>query len=373
MRSGAALIAVVLLASSAHADSPKDPLATGPGPAEAPADPLAVLRDPSQSWTYEMVKGASIAALASPPGGLPRMRCKVAPWNAPGKLARSVIECEVVTAPGESPPPPGAATSMSLWLVFDDAGVRQLEGRDADVADRSKTRGLTFPRRLAGRWKLDEKGRDGTRTQVIVREEIVPVGGAPRKVWVSEATLWPPPAGGKVSEPAREIIRFAPGVGPVLICSLPAKLAPTHLCLRLVDDGTAIVRTPDKPPPPGENKPPPPPAPPGRVSISSKQAHDPSTLKAADVAAKLASAYLAGVRRCYLAALAKRPAARGALTLGFTVNAVGKTTALSVKGFDDELAGCVAKQAVDWRFPIPQSTYAEPRNARFTIGLALAP
>ena len=358
MRSSAALAAVVVvvLASRARADAPSDPLATGP----APADPLAVLRDPSRSWTYELVKGESLAALAPAPG-MPRMRCKVAPWDAPGKLARSVIECEVVAPPGQPAPPAGAATSTSLWLVFDDAGVRQVEGRDADVADRSKTRGLTFPRRLDGRWKLDEKGRDGARTQVIVREELAVHRGASRKVWVAEAQRWPPPAGGKVGEPARELVRFVPGEGPVLICSQPANLAPAHLCLRLVDDAAPAV------------PPPPPPAPAGRVSISSKQAHDPSTLKAGDVAAKLAAAYLGGVRRCYQVALARRPGTRGTLTLAFTVNAVGKTTAISAKGFDDEIAGCVAKQAAGWRFPIPQSTYAEPRNARFTIVLALAP
>jgi fluoride ion exporter CrcB/FEX len=96
-------------------------------------------------------------------------------------------------------------------------------------------------------------------------------------------------------------------------------------------------------------------------------------LKAADVGAKIAGAYLGGVRRCYLAALAKQPRARGALSLAFTVNAVGKTTMITVKGFDDGVAGCVAKLVNDWRFAIPQSPYAEPRNARFSIGLALEP
>jgi hypothetical protein len=78
------------------------------------------------------------------------------------------------------------------------------------------------------------------------------------------------------------------------------------------------------------------------------------------------------VLRCYRDALAKHPGLRGTLRIAFTVNAVGKLDELSVKGVD-EVSGCVAKLAPAWRFPIPQSTYAEPRTARFTIGLGLAP
>jgi hypothetical protein len=237
-------------------------------------------------------------------------------------------------------------------------GVRQLDERSTDAGDRSKTLGLTFPRKLDGTWTLDENGRDGARTRVTVREETAMVHGVDRRVWVAEAERWAPPAGGQVADPARHLVQFVPGLGPVLMCTKEAKPGSEYHCLRLFAD---------KPPPEGK------PAPRGRVSISSKQAHDPSTLTARDVAARVASAYLGGVRRCYQAVRASRPTARGALALDFTVNAVGKTWAIAVKGFDDGIAGCVAKQVADWRFPIPQSTYAEPRNARFTLGLALSP
>jgi hypothetical protein len=150
----------------------------------------------------------------------------------------------------------------------------------------------------------------------------------------------------------------------VLLCAGPSA-AELRWCTH-PDDGTAPpVAAP--PPPPS-----PPPPPPGKVAIASKEAHDPSSLTATAVAAKVQSAYAGGVLRCYRDALARRPGLRGALKVSFTVNAVGKIDDLTVKGMD-EIATCVYKQAAGWRFPIPLSTYKEPRNARFTIGLALAP
>jgi hypothetical protein len=109
------------------------------------------------------------------------------------------------------------------------------------------------------------------------------------------------------------------------------------------------------------------------VSVASKAAHDKSSLSAVAVAAKLTSSYLPGIRRCYEELLRKRPAARGALVLDFTVNAVGRLDDPSVKTADDTLAGCVRGVMTSWRFPIPQSEYSEPRTARFTIDLRLAP
>lgn len=337
---------MVLLAAEARAQPPRDP--------PAAPDPFAVLREEGRSWIYETALGASLSSLVVPPQGA-RWQCQVKPWTAPGAAARSSLVCD---RHRKAPDGPAAGAEWTLWLVFDDMGVRQLDDRNTDAGDRSKTLGLTFPRKLDGTWMLDEKARDGARARVTVREETATVRGVDRQVWVAEAERWAPPAGSKVADPERHLVQFVPGLGPVLMCTKEGKPGSEYHCLRL---------SADKPPP--ENKP----APRGRVSIASKQAHDPSTLTARHVAAKVASAYLGGVRRCYQAVRASRPTARGALTLDFTVNAVGKTTAIAVKGFNDGLAGCVAKQVADWRFPIPQSTYAEPRNARFTLGLALSP
>jgi hypothetical protein len=375
MRSGGALAiaAVALLASSARADRQGDPLSTVP----AAPDPFAVLREEGRSWTYEPTIGETRSSLAVARQGV-RWICEVRPWPAPGAPARSSIACGVE---GRTASGPDAGSETMYWLVFEDGGVRQIDSQTTDIRDRSKTLGLTFPRTLTPTWRVDETGREGGRARVSVREETATVRGVARKVWVAETERWASPAGGEVGNPERWIIQFIPGLGPVLMCrQSPVPRSPFH-CLRLIDHKpppAASQPPPDasQPPPPpdaSQPPPPPPPPPPGRVTIASKVAHDPSTLKAPAVAGKIASTYLGAVRRCYVAALAKQPRAKGELSLVFTVNAVGKTTMITVKGFDDGVAGCVAKLVNDWRFPIPQSTYAEPRNARFTIGLGFAP
>jgi hypothetical protein len=346
----------MLLVSEARAEAPKSPRPVAPAP-----DPLAVLREDGRSWAYETAFGESLSSLAVQPQGI-RWLCEVKPWTAPGAVTRSSIACDLYN---QAPDGPETGADWTIWLVFDDVGVRQLDGRDADVGDRSKTRALTFPRKLAGTWKLDEKGRDGERTVVTVHEATAKVRGVARKVWVAETERWAAPVGGKVAAPERELVQFVPGLGPVLMCTKQAEPGATYDCLRLFEN-----KAPETKPTP-ETKPAPPQ---GHVSISSKHAHDPSTLKAEDVAAKAASSYLGGVLGCYRVVLARRPTTRAALTLGFTVSSVGKTEAISVEGGgDDGIAGCVAKLVAAWRFPIPQSTYAEPRNARFTLGLALTP
>lgn len=369
MRSGGALViaAVTLLASSARAraDRREDPLASEPRVAPVPPDPLAVLREPGRGWVFKRVFGKSLTSLVEP-GQEVLWLCEVKPWTAPGPLVRSSLVCDRHPKALDGPE---SGSEWTIWLVFDDVGVRQLDEETTNAGDRTRTRGITFPRKLEGTWKLDEKGRAGGRTLVSVREDTARVRGVARKVWVAEVQRWDPPVGGKVADPAEYHVQFIPDVGPVLMCQ--GRPGPGYECLQLVE-----AKPPPPPPPPDASKPPappPPPPPPGRVTIASKVAHDPSTLKAADVGAKIASAYLGGVRRCYLAVLAKQPRARGELSLVFTVNAVGKTTMITVKGFDDGVASCVAKLVNDWRFPIPQSTYAEPRNARFTIGLGFAP
>lgn len=364
-----ALLGALALGPVARADSPAgakapenplaspsgDPLAPSPGTRGTPGtlsavESLAVLREVGRVWTYEKVQGESLAKLGRLPNVRenPRVRCKVVAWTVPAPLTGARLECAELGAPGGP-----AGPTWSRHLVFDSAGVRELAA-ETDLTDRSRTGGITFPRALDGKWKLDERGAGGRRTQVILREETAPVRGASERLWVAETTKWPPP-GPSPKAPELEIVRYLPGTGPVLLCT---KTTPESLyqCLRLVED-----------PPPARR------GPAERISISSQQAHDSSSLKAATVATKILSTYGPGVRRCYQAMLAKQPGARASLTIELTVNAVGKVEDLSVTGSDRGLAACVKATTSSWRFPIPMSSYAEPRAAQFSIGLALSP
>ena len=387
-----ALLAALGLGPVAGADAPQGakPPPKAPAPAPAPAsqdplaprapklddpfarspsapDPLAVLREVDRTWLYERVQGESLAKLGPPPSvrEAPRVRCKVVAWPLSGPLAGSHLECEPL---GVADGPAGPA--WKKHLIFDGVGVREVED-ERELADRSRTGGLTFPRVLDGRWKMDERGAGNRRTQVMVREvardEVAPVRGAAEKLWVAETAKWPS-ATPSAKGPDLEVVQLRPGFGPVLLCTKQG-LDSQYQCLRFVEEPPAEL--PPAGGPAGKPRPQPPQA--ERVTISKTQTHDPSTLKPAQVTAKISSSYLSAVRRCYQTTLAKRPGARGALTLDFTVNAVGKVEGVSVTGFDTGLAACVQTAVTAWRFPIPMSAYAEPRAARFSVGLALTP
>jgi hypothetical protein len=193
---------------------------------------------------------------------------------------------------------------------------------------------------------------------VAVHDEVAAVLGAKTALWVAESTS----RTGTAGEPVIAAAAFAPGVGPVLKCTVTrSKHGSTYSCLRRIEE-----------PPPGDPTPPKP-SPVAVIRVASKTAHDKSSLSAAAVAAKLTSTYMPSIRRCYEALLREKPAARGALVLDFTVNAVGTLTDPAARTAEDTLAACVHGAMASWRFPIPQSAYSEPRNARFTIDLRLAP
>lgn len=144
---------------------------------------------------------------------------------------------------------------------------------------------------------------------------------------------------------------FAPGPGQIVHCVLAASTLPPEAC---------SAPAPRPPPPPG------------KVVIAAHTAFDPSTLTSAAVAAKVTSTYLGDSLRCYRALL-QRTRVRGTIKVDFAVNAVGRTEAIAAAGFDAPLAACVAGSARRWQFPIPTSSYAEPRTARFSLSLAFAP
>jgi hypothetical protein len=342
----------------------------GPAVASADDDPFAMLHERERTWTFELVTGPSLAAL-SPVTSAPHARCRVAEVTTTDAAANAVtatraltrmltrarIECAPVAEGGGAVAP---ALSQRFTLLFDAAGVREAV-HDADdnlavLAHGSNAGAFTFPRKLARRWRHDVQGPDGARAVVTVREAPAGVGRAPSVQWIAEATYRGP---GRDVEPVRAAAAFTPGIGPTLKCTIGRDAGATkYTCLRRIAEPVADPARP---------------RPVAQISVIGKTAHNKSSLSAAAVAAKITASYLPAIRRCYTELLRKKPGARGALQLDFTVNAVGKLAEPRARTIDESLAECVRSAMVGWRFPIPQSEYGEPRDARFAVGLRLTP
>ena len=115
-------------------------------------------------------------------------------------------------------------------------------------------------------------------------------------------------------------------------------------------------------------------APTGRISVGSKESFDESTLTPDVVLAKIQSAYMAGLKRCYKDYLKKEATARGKVTLSLTINETGRTTKGAAKGFPaDEVNSCITGLMGSWRFPIPKDKDGEATEASFAITLQLIP
>lgn len=110
----------------------------------------------------------------------------------------------------------------------------------------------------------------------------------------------------------------------------------------------------------------------GRISVSDKQSYDESSLTPDAVLAKIMSAYMAGLKRCYKDYLKKDPSARGKVQLSFTVNETGRSVSNKAKGFASEVDSCIQSRMDGWRFPIPKDD-AGPTSASFSIALQLVP
>lgn len=121
-----------------------------------------------------------------------------------------------------------------------------------------------------------------------------------------------------------------------------------------------------------EPAPPPPPPPVPEVRITRTATKSQTSLTTKLVARKISSAYLGSVRRCYERVQRTAPGAAGAATITFTVDPVGKVAGPSTRTFHRALTRCVGALVARWRFPIPQSRYAEPTSAKFVVGLAFA-
>ena len=114
-------------------------------------------------------------------------------------------------------------------------------------------------------------------------------------------------------------------------------------------------------------------APTGRIQVSDKESFDESSLTPDVVLAKIQSAYMAGLKRCYKEHLKKDASARGKVTLSLTVNETGRTTSGKAKGFASEVDTCISNQMSSWRFPVPKDSDGEATEASFAITLQLVP
>jgi hypothetical protein len=114
-------------------------------------------------------------------------------------------------------------------------------------------------------------------------------------------------------------------------------------------------------------------APSGRIQVSDKQTFDDSSLTPDIVLAKIQSAYMAGLKRCYKEYLKKDATARGKVTLELTVNETGRTVQGKAKGFASEVDSCISGQMASWRFPVPKDKDGDPTEASFRISLQLVP
>jgi hypothetical protein len=111
----------------------------------------------------------------------------------------------------------------------------------------------------------------------------------------------------------------------------------------------------------------------GRINVADKQGLDESSLTPDAVLAKIMSAYMAGLKRCYKDHLKSDPAARGKVELSFTVNETGRSVSNRAKGFASPVDSCIQARMDGWRFPIPKDSDSEPTKASFQIALQLVP
>jgi hypothetical protein len=114
-------------------------------------------------------------------------------------------------------------------------------------------------------------------------------------------------------------------------------------------------------------------APTGRITVADKQTFDESTLTPDLVLAKIQSAYMAGLKRCYKEYLRKDASARGKVTLALSINQTGRTVKGAAHGFAGEVDECISGQMTGWRFPVPKDKEGEPTEANFAITLQLVP
>ncbi|HEY4183390.1 MAG TPA: AgmX/PglI C-terminal domain-containing protein [Kofleriaceae bacterium] len=100
---------------------------------------------------------------------------------------------------------------------------------------------------------------------------------------------------------------------------------------------------------------------------------DESTLTLDIVLAKIQTAYMAGIRRCYKTQLERDPKLEGKVTLSLDVNKTGRVASGTATGINDELDTCIGGLMTSWRFPVPRGPKGHPVEASFVIALKLVP
>ena len=100
---------------------------------------------------------------------------------------------------------------------------------------------------------------------------------------------------------------------------------------------------------------------------------DETSLLPDQVVAKISSAYMAGIKRCYKTYLKKDASARGKVQLSITVNETGRSVSPRANGFAGEVDTCLTSMMSSWRFPIPKDKDGESTEANFAIGLQMVP
>jgi hypothetical protein len=192
-----------------------------------PTDPLAVLQDTSKAWTYDVVAGKSIDALAPVPAA-PTVRCKVTKPESflQTKKIHRAIECNPTAQAPASPL--NRVMFKRMTLIFDRDRVREVY----DLGDGIRSAlGFSFPRALAAStWTYDNEERS-VKSHVEVRAETRDVLGKQRTVWVATGTYSTEFDGDK-GGPTLGAAIFAPKLGPVLMCDHDNDTK-TYSCLRL--------------------------------------------------------------------------------------------------------------------------------------------
>jgi outer membrane biosynthesis protein TonB len=121
----------------------------------------------------------------------------------------------------------------------------------------------------------------------------------------------------------------------------------------------------------GQPAPAPAPSPAGRAQLSRQHTDGGSSLTLDAVAAKILSAYMAGIKRCYHHRLKQDPKARGRVALELEVGEAGRVTRHDARGFDASIDACIEQFMPSWRFPVPKDKAGEPTAASFGLALEL--
>jgi hypothetical protein len=113
----------------------------------------------------------------------------------------------------------------------------------------------------------------------------------------------------------------------------------------------------------------------GRISVSSRPTGgEGTTLSAETILAKINGTYMPQIKRCYNEYLKKDAAARGKVTLAFTVNSTGRLVNGTASGMADEVDACIGKIMGGWTFPKPKDKDGgDAAEAEFALGLQLLP